>query len=80
MSGRENADHKFGWLGDNAIVFDGNYSRDGFAAVQRDNCVGCGAQQVPCLFVDQSEGEYSPATICRSCVNKLFDNIAESSL
>lgn len=60
-------------LQDGQIAFDANYGREGLVQVtsQPEECDGCG-QPRTCLWVDQSEGEYYPALVCRECIDKLF--------
>lgn len=40
-------------------------------------CHKCGQRKKGCLYFDTSEGEYVGGTICRGCVNEIFDKGVE---
>lgn len=64
-------DFKPGFQSDGSIRFDANYGRMGLICVTDTVCQGCGKAAM-CLYVDPSENEYTPGTVCRACIDKLF--------
>jgi len=53
-------------------VDEAGYSRSLDVGLVLTKCNVCHTEDVPCLFVDSSEGEYGGGTVCKSCVIKLF--------
>lgn len=72
MTDTEYGGPREGWQADGSLAFDANYGRDGVVCVTDTVCLGCGKADL-CVHVDQSEGEYNPASICRDCIAKLFE-------
>lgn len=58
------------FIKDQVISFDAEYGRIGLIWIGRNECVGCHVKK-QCLVVDQSEGEYTQATICFECLDIL---------
>lgn len=53
------------------INFDGHHGRLGIIQIKESECLSCHAQAL-CLMIDASEGEYTPGTICKPCIDELF--------
>lgn len=58
------------YIADEVISFDAEYGRIGLIWIGKQDCVACHIKK-QCLVVDQSEGEYTQATICFECVDIL---------
>jgi hypothetical protein len=59
------------------IVIPLNYARSGSIAVQAGKCSLCRRDDVQCLVIDGSEGEYGEILCCRACVDICFDQEQE---
>jgi|JI9StandDraft_1071089.scaffolds.fasta_scaffold662841_1 hypothetical protein len=56
------------------ITFDGNYGRDGVIRIEQAECHACKTTRL-CLYIDNSEGEYTAGVICKDCIDKLFAEV-----
>jgi len=50
-------------------TFKSLYNRLGEIALVEDECILCGVNK-KCLYINDSEGEYSGASICGDCAKK----------